>query len=660
MDHEFSLSVANLSPEERAKHMADVRRECVEFRQSTNREEVWRDIWIYFRNLRDTTSPYKNQLVSTYLWSTLHSWMSVLEPMFFVNDPVFDLKTARDEDDSGNKLLEKLLTQQVQWQTQFRHNWSMALMESLAFGASYPWTNFRSESKLVEMREPRLSGGVPMLGSDGQLVQDRAFRPVRTFHGPELRAADLWDSFIHPDSRRGFTLVDLTGYQLLRLSDGKFPRYRRDKVMLVLKAAARWLSASKASTGASRNAEYDFIPGDDSLIERDFLALEAGTQSGNRLDTYIKGYARDALSLKLPILHYDDGDMMGAYALNKDGSMVELDFSPVSAPDGEGHRMSIVPHSSPKEVYGPPIADIALPMLKAHSRFLQLSMDGAELTVNPQWLVSELYAQTIGDFYTGPGVINIAPMGQPLSEAIVRQDMPQSWAQALQYREGALQSELDQLFAQDDYARGRLSSGRRTASELSIASEFNTGRLQLLADRISNQFAAPLGRKWLCFDSLYLTQQDLVESLGFRATGLSIPNPEQIMRMMNVVFKGSVAASNQQVMLTRYAQLAGPYMSALPMFILPHVQEFFRGWFSAAGLEGVAKNFPPADPRMATALQAEMAMAAIQSNKGGEGGAQQPSSPTNLIDLMRGQGGLVGGANAMQAPPGTGEYAAGQ
>lgn len=659
------FDIANFSVEDREEHFAEVRRECVDHRASTNREQVWRDIWMFFRNLADRTSPYKNTIVSTYLWTALYSQVAVLEPIFFTGSPIYDLRSPRDEDYDSNVLWEQLLTQQVQFQPGFRTEFAASLIEALVFGGTYPWTQFQTVSKIIPSVQPLTdSMGMPVMGPDGRPMMVTAGIPARTYHGPSLLHVDLWDSFIHPDGIRGFSMRDITGRDLLRAS-APGGRYNRQSVLRCLKAAARNIQAANAGTGASMRREEDYVPGDDSLVERDFLALEAGTESGMRLDSYIKGYVKDVLAMKFPVLHYDDGSVTGSYLLNKDGKLKELRFHPFSAPDGGTHRMELKPYpAGSKEVYGVGLGEVALPMLKAHSRFFQLAMDGAELTVHPQWAVSHQFSQMMGELFTGPGVINVAPPGggKP-SDHIERMDMPQSWANALQYRDN-IERELEQLFAQADFARGQISSGRRTASELNLVAEYGNARLQLLGDRIAHQFAAPLGLKWLCMDSLYLMPDDIVAALGVKATDqmgmpLRIPPPEILLRTMQVVFKGSVTASNQQVMLSRYAQLAPHYERALPYLQVPWVQEYFRRWMEIAGMESVSKQFPPADPMMATAMQMmllQKAGGAGPGNTGPDGsGPARPSSPTDLVGLMRQGGGTAGGENAPQ-PDETGGY----
>jgi hypothetical protein len=286
-------------------------------------------------------------------------------------------------------------------------------------------------------------------------------------------------------------------------------------------------------------------------------------------------------------------------------------------------------------------------LLEAHSRFLQLAIDGASLTVHPQWKVSQHYDQTVGRVYTGPGMVNMVPtMGnEPLDNHLVRDDLPTGWDRALQFRD-FLQTELDQAWAQDDFSKGRFTSGRKTAQEVSRVLQFAQSRLELLADRISDQLGRPIGRKWLCMSALNMSEGDVQDVLGVKwgAGGEIMPGIEDIIRTMQVMFKGSVLASNNTSKLTQVANVANVYFQSLPFLQFPHVQNFMRNWFQLAGLEGVTKDFPPVDPNAATRLEQIMMEKGLQDLGGAGGGEGRPSTPTDETDMLRKAGGA-------EAPP---------
>jgi hypothetical protein len=636
-------NLAALSRDEREEHLKIVRQECIEFRET--KRDMWLKIHRVMRGIHDRNSPYRSKLMSTYLWSAIQSWMSVLEPLFFSTFPVFDLTTPRDEDDERNRVYEALLTHQVQAQPDFRAAWSSVLMESLVFGSSYPWTYWRTVNKKIgPFREPVLDTfGTPLIDpASGDFAVSESFENLRITHSPWLEHVDLWDSFIHPDGRRGFSRREVTGYELLQSSGGENPLYEPRRVERMLRAAARSVQAKNpmATTGG-----MNFHFGDDDQIVEDELALEAGTEAGRRLHEWVAGIEKDVLAMKFPILHYDDGDFSGTYALNVDKRLYELRFNEGASADGMPNRMAITPYSSPQEVFGVSVAETTFGLLHAHTRFLQLAIDGASLTVHPTWMVSEQFDQLVGEIFTGPGAINKVPTtgGEPMDNHLQRMDMPNSWVNAMQFRD-SLRDELDQAWAQNEAVQGRFAGGRKTAQEVSSVLQFSQSRLELLADRIGHQFGSPLGKKWLCMNTVHMDREDMMDVVGLKAANIELLDLREVIKQAQTVFKGSVLASNSSSKLQQFQTLAQVYFNSLPMLHLPHVQEFMMRWFEIAGLEAVTKKFPAPQPGM-TAFDVMAMQAQSGSTPASPTGGGLPKTPTDVSGMASAAGGAT-------APPG--------
>jgi hypothetical protein len=630
-----------LSVTDREQHMMIVRRECLDFREP--KRAFWLDAWRLFRQLREPGAPTRAKFISSYVWSAVQSQMGLLEPLLFTSLPTWDLTSPRDEDYERNTLLENLLTQQVHFQSNLRRQWSAILLEALVFGSSYPWTYWRTTHKKIgPVFQPVITDqGVPLRDERGEPVIRETWPEIRTHHAPWVEHVDLWDSFIHPDGRRGFSRRIVTGYELLQNAVGPNALYDPARVRRMLSAAQAAILRTKDPSRATAGGE-NFVFGDDNQVIEDELAKEAGTQVGERFSGFRAGLVSDALAATFPILHYDDGVHSGSYALNVDGRLLELRWNPGTGPDGSGYRMAVVPNSAPQEVYGVGFIEANYDLLLVYNRFLQLATDGASLTVNPTWLVSQRFDQVAAELLTFPGAINVVPTmsGERLEAHVQRMDMPQSWYNALQFRE-AIRDELDQAFASNESTFGRFASGRKTAQEVAQVLHFAQVRIQLLADRIADQFATPLGRKWLALSSVYMTPEDMENVLGLAAVGVEMPTPEEIIRTMQVIFRGSVISSNNAAKLGQIQGVAQAFLNSLAFLELPHVQEFMKEWLRLAGLEGVTKKLPAPRP----GLTAFDVMAAQKGAGASPTAGGLPSTPTDLSTLFAAQGGAT-------APPG--------
>lgn len=637
-------NLADMSISERERHLALVRQECIDFREP--KRQFWLESWRMFRQLGDAGAPTRAKFISSYVWAAVQSQMGLLEPLLFASIPTWDLSSPRDEDVERNGLLEQLLTQFVHHQSALRQTWSRVLLEALVFGSSYPWTYWRTTRKRVgPIYRPLLDGdGVPVRDQMGEPVIQARYEVIRTRHAPWLEYVDLWDSFIHPDGVRGFSRRNVTGYELMASISDPNAIYDPARVKRMLAAAHAAAMAGDPSRQTPGGENFYF--GDDDQVIDDELALEAGTQAGRRHDAFMATAAREVMSTQFPIFHYDDGTCSGSYALNRDGRLLELRFNPGAAPDGESYRMAVVPNSSPQEVFGVSFIEANYDLLQVYHRFLQLATDGASLTVNPTWLASRRFDQEVGELFTHPGAVNVVPTqpGDSLDQHVQRMDMPQTWVAALQFRD-VIRDELDQAFAANESTFGRFAGGRKTAQEVAQVLQFSQARSQLLADRIADHFAGPLGRKWLAMASVFMSPEDLSAVLGVKAMNLTMPDVETIARSMLVEFRGSIISSNAAVKLSQLQGVAQAFLNSLAFLELPHVQAFMAEWLRLAGLEGVTKKLPAPRPGLT-------AFDVLAATGGGAGssptGGGLPTSPTDLSGLLRAQGGAT-------APPGPAE-----
>lgn len=642
--HRTRMSLLDCTVAEREEYMEWARREAIDLRNG--HEPTWLDLFEEWRNITDLTSPYRNKVRSTYAFATVLSNISLIEPMFFSSDPVCEIASKWEDDWPNNAAHEQVLTKQVQGHTHFRKELASILTEAAVFGSSYPYTHFRTRRKVIgplPVRNDAMGSAGTILGPDGQVLSGEEYREVQVYRGPELRYTSLWNTYVLPDGIRGFSVHDFTGYELVEASKGPNALFDAKRVKRAINVAKHQIEGGPAKSRDDMN----FAFGDDHLVERDQLAQLAGTEAGLRhmwheMDPSLR---KNVMSYPFPVFFYDDGEFSGAYLLNKDGRFYELRFFRGSSVDGTPNRIGLTPFQSPGEVYGIGLLEIGLGLIQARSRFLQLALDGAELTVHPQWVVSDTYDRLNGEIMVGPGAVNVVPsLGGRLEEHIQRQDMPQSWANALQAREQVITPELDELFQQDEHTKGRFPGGRHTAAEANLVGAANGARTELVADRIDTFFARPLLRKWDLMNRAFFTKSDYEDYLGpVGAKDVTPTDLESVLRRNSYIFKGSVTSATKSQMLARYPQMAQMYINALPLMRVPHVQEYFKRWFRDAGFEAITRLFPPADG----VVQSEYAML---SQGGGGTFSGMPKSPTDALGVLQQQGAAEGGATAPPPP----------
>jgi hypothetical protein len=646
------MSLKDCNREEREWYMREIRHEAQLLRRY--HEPIWLDLYEEWRALNDPNSPYRNKVRSTYAFTAVMSQISMLEPLFFANDPICEIASKWEEEWPSNQAHEAIITKQIQSRSNFRRIWAQILMESAVFGTSYPYCNWVHRLRTVGPFPNIVSGeGLePLMGPDGTALSQTEYKQIQVYKGLELEYTSLWDTEMHPDGIRGFSIRHMTGYELERLSQGPNPLFDPSRVKRALRVAAEQIGGGPKKD----RDDLNFAWGDDQIIIRDQLAQLAGTTAGRRtlwpeIDSSLR---KNVMAFPFPVFFYDDGEFSGAYLLNRDSRMYELRFFQAISVDGTPNRLKLAPFVPSQEPYNTGLLEIGLGLLQARSRFLQLGLDGAELTVHPQWLVSDTYDRLNGNLMVGPGVVNVVPaLGGKLEEHVARQDMPQSWVNAVQAKAQMMDPELDDLFAQDEHTKGQFPSGRHSAAAANLVGAANSARVELVGDRIDSQFARPLLRKMDVLNRAHFTKRDYEDYLGPIGARdvLEAFDPEKILRRNDYVFKGSVLTSNRSQLLARYPQMAESYLNALPLLSVPHVQEYYKRWFNDAGFDAITRLFPEADGQIRTDYAAAMG--------GGQGKWTGPVSPTDALGTMMNQGEPatstegreLGGAEAPRPPP---------
>ena len=635
--HQTKMSLRGCNREEREEYMEHLRRLCVEHREP--HEPRWIELFEEWRNIADWNSPYRNKVRSTYAFTAVLSQIALIEPLFFASDPVCDIASKWEEDHGDNRAHEQLLTKQIH-SFNFRKAWASATMEAAVFGASFPTFNFTQRMRRVGPFPSTHGDGPPLFGPDGSVLASGEYRNLQVWKGPEMQSNSLWNTYIAPDGIRGMVLKDMTGYELVELSEGPHAIFDSQRVQRALRIAKREVEGGPSKSRDDMNFSF----GDDSQVVRDQLAQLLDTDSGLRaewedVDTSLR---KNVMHFPFPVYFYDDGEFSGAYLLNKDGRMYELRFFEACSIDGTPNRVPLYWTVGPgQDTYPPGLLEIAHGLLKSRTRTLQLAMDGMELTVHPQWMVSDTYDRLNGEVMAGPGAINVVPsLGGKLEEHIKRMDLPQSWANAMNARGMVIDPELDDMFAMDDHTRGQFPSGRHTAAEANLVGMANSARVELVGSRIDAFFARPALRKMDLMNRAYMTSEDYRDALGdIGSQGVNMERDfEEVLKRNEYIFKGSVLTSTKNQMLMRYPQLVGQYLAALPMMQLPHVQELFKRWFQDAGMEAITRAFPPADGTIPTMFN--------QASQGG--GAMFPERPASPTDAM---GALMAAEGGAGAPP---------
>jgi hypothetical protein len=624
-----------MSVEQRERYLWQVyEREMKPFRAT--KEQNWLDCMKLVRGVDDKASLYRASLQHPYAFSAVEAIKAAIYPVLFSSDPVVQIIDPNQDNQERNRLSEKLLTGLVnnpQW-TNFKTALDRIISDAIVFGFSSTWNYFKSQTvkagPIFEAVE--LTDGTFASDEQGEILTQETYVPLRLYHAPWIEHISVFDTYLHPDGIRGFSIRDVSGHELLRQSQGMNPIYDFVKVnrMLVLEMSS---SKSQSTEGGG------FSSGEE---DRDALINEVGVETG-RHEEMRGSLFKDAADKTYEVFHYDDGIYSGSYARKSGNGFFELRFFPGASADGMGNRISMVSNYTPGEVYGTSIVEQNLSLLIAQTRFYRAMLDGAALTVHPMWVVSETMRRRHPELSTGPGAIWQAPVtpGDRVENHVQRLDMPQAWMNSFQVVDG-IQKGLDMSFALDNPQRGQFAGGRKTAFETNQVLQGSSRRIEMIHQRMVDQFAVPLFRKWLAMAKIHYTREDFTKILGPENVNYEPPELDEIVGTLSYMPKGSILASDTETRAARWPAILSMAVEHLPFMQFPHIHEMWKRALEDFGMDGVAHILPPKINPEATEYQQLVAL----SGAGQQGGiGSPPASPGGFSDQLSAVGGET-------APPG--------
>lgn len=640
--------LGQMNQADREDYLWRVFRECEDFRQQ--KEPRLLETFRFVRGLKDKNSFYRNNIRHPLAFSAAESQLASLAPILFSADPVAQIYDPNENNYPRNQITEKILTSFIKdpLRTNFSNAYLKILMDTVWFGYSAPWTYFRSRSKKFAGRfEPvRDPDGTPIMGEDGKPLTQEVKRVLRTYHAPWLVHNDVWDVFLHPDRERGFVRRDLSGHEIKAQALGSNPVFDPKRVMFML---------GREAIKASKNRGSGFHDGPESFVMRDLMAAEAGAEP-LRHDSLEQAFWKDnVLAKPFVLLHYDDDNFHGTYAVAQDKSgLMELRFFDGVNYDGSSNRMLLVANQSPQDVYGTGLIEWHMDLFKLHSNFYAAAADGMALTVHPMWLVSQMFKMSGGQMSVGPGAEIPVPMTRnKLEEHVTPLRMPNdAVASGLQWVD-IMKRDLELGMGQGDPQRGIFSGGRKTAFETNVVAQGSQQRIELIQQRILNDFAVPLLRKWTAMMGDHYTARDYVRMLGPDGATYVPPATEELLNSLQYIPMGSLTAADTQLRAGRWPGILKTLMETLPFMQVPWMHEAVKRSLEDQGVDGVSRLIPGIQDPSMSELMEKVAMINAGPTAPGSGSQPKVRSPGDLIGAA---GGTVdrlrqdGGATA-PAPP---------
>lgn len=640
------LNLGALSQTDREEYLWRVFREAEDFR--LQKEIKILEVFRYVRGIKDDNSPYRNDLRHPYAYSSAEAQIASLAPIPFSGDPVVQLVDPNVENHERNQMTEKMLTALIKnpCKSNFFVAYLRILMDVVWFGFTYPYTYFRARSKRLGPRFEPVIGpdGMPAVRDDGSPLVRETYRDVTVYNAPWLEHNDVWDTFIHPDKRRGFTRRDRTGYEIMAQSKGRNPMYDPDRVQFMIRREAM---------RSRRMQQQSFHSGPESFSNRDAMAAEAGAEPLRHDELERAFWAKDILAKPYVLLHYDDGEFSGTYAVSNDRmGLMELRFNQGVNYDGESNRFSLVASASPQEVYGTSNLEWHMPLLKMHSSFYQAAADGMALTVHPTYLVSQQFQTMGGRMVVGPGSMIPVPSTSKgnLEEHVKPLAMATNMFTGLQFTD-VMQRDLDRGFGLGDPQRGIFAGGRKTAYETNVVAEGASNRTNLIQMQIENMFLIPMIRKWTAMMAEHYTGRDYVKMLGPDGAFYIPPSTEEIISGMTYVPTGSISSSDQQLRAARWPGILQLLTNTMQFMELPWMHEAVKRALEDQGVDSVSRLIPALGSPQMTEHMMKVQMLNQQGAGQGPGATPVPRSPGDLMGAL-GISDQMSAAGGATAPPG--------
>lgn len=640
-------TLSDRTPEDRAKYLRQVWVECEEYFDQKANDLI--SVFNYIRGVKDQSTIYKTKLRHPYAFSVAQAIKSMIYPALFAADPVIQIIDPNPDNYPRNQILEELHTGHIKnpLRTNFPQAFEKVIDSLIWFGYSCPWTYFRSEEKRVGPRfEPVSYGGSPAFDAEGRVVLEEVYEMLRVYHAPWLEDNDVWDTFRHPDNRRGFTRRDVTGYSLLAQSKGPNPIYDPEKVARII---------NRELMSAKSKAAVNYHDGTGNMRDRDELAVQAGAEPPRHSELSRSNWAKDVLAKPFVLMHYDDGDQVGTYVVGSDDSFEELRWNDGASYDGQSNAIMCRLRQNPQEIFGTSDFSVAKDMLDFQTDLYRAAADATALQVHPTFLASQQLRMSGQQPVFGPGAIIWTPtVNRTLDEHFKRLEIGKDFLLTFQTGDTIVKRDLDQMFAVDDPQRGGFQGGRRTAYEAANTMQGVQGRTEVAVKKIFTDFVVPLVRKWTAMFTVHYSRRDYVKMLG-STKGLEYvpPTLDEIVSGLQYVPKGSITLADSQTRRAQWPAITDSAVKLLPYMQVPHIWEMFKRMLEDMGQEAVSRLVPsPDDPRF-TEYQAKI-MAAMQqqaSMGGGPGGSPSPpKSPGDISGMLS----SIGGGKAPPGPAGQG------
>lgn len=635
-------ALSSLSRDEREKYLWQVFREAEQFR--AHKEPAMIETFRYIRGIKDQQSPYKTDLRHPYAFTVAQAIKASIYPAFLAGDPAIQLLDPNPDNHPRNQITEKILTSFIKnpLKTNFPSAFEKTLDATIWFGWSRPYTYFRSRHQVIGPRYvPVEENGQVQLDSQNRPIVRETFRKVRTYHAPWLEEVDNWDSWTHPDGRRVFTRRDVTGYELLGQTSSANPLYGIESVSRLINAEFSSLRTRKAESAHT---------GPDSFSDRDVLASEAGAEPPRHSEMEMSIWDKDVLAKPFILMHYDDGEFSGTYAVvGQRGGFKELRFNQGASYDGTHNTLLSKMWQSPQELMGTSWFEVSKDLLRLHSRMYQAAGDSMALQVLPMFAASNQLRMLGNELVFSPGgIIWTPPTNRTTREHFERVETGADFVNTFNIVGGPLKNDLDRAFFQDDVRQGFLGGGRRTAQEVREAAAGGQAITNVFIKKLGDEFVTPLARKWTAMMSEHYTARDFVKMLGPIGADYIPPSVEELIDGLQYTPRASLTIADSQLRRQQWPGIMQVAIQMLPLLQVPHMRELFKRMMEDMEQDDITRIIPSQEDPRFTEYQAMIQQSQAQQAQApqGQGTPSPPRSPTDISGMLR----QIGGESAPAGP----------